>query len=438
METKYQVAVEPSHIREQQIAERCVASEETDNFYEYGEARKLPVITLPLATPIYRMANYRTRIAQQSLIRRESKSADFFRVGQENRDAQQIQHDMLVKFAEEGRDGSVTPIVDVLQAEKQRDPLLITTRGVVVNGNRRLAGMRDLYVKDPEQNRVFGHVKCMVLPSTVTEAEIREIEIRLQMKQRTELDYEWINECIAIKELRESGKTIKELMAMMNKKKGEVEEAINALIEADLYLADWAGRSGDYEAIEDAKQLFYDIGDNLKNKSGDSQELGRRIAWTLVDRRSKLKRRVYDFNPMFGKKSDEVATKLAERFNVDLSGPNGDGDGDGDFDVDLGDAEGGGFRPVILLFDDPARREEVAEELIDVCESIIEVEKGERDGRVPLNTTQKANGLLAGIDMTRAAASSLPAIDKQLDAIQTHVARLKAAVQKQKDSKDAA
>ena len=79
-------------------------------------------------------------------------------------------------------------------------------------------------------------------------------------------------------------------MGLMNKRKNEVEDAINALTEADLYLAEWLGRPADYEAIEDAEQLFYDIGDSLKSKIGGSQELSRRIAWTLVDRRSKLKR----------------------------------------------------------------------------------------------------------------------------------------------------
>ena len=46
--------------------------------------------------------------------------------------------------------------------------------------------------KDADQFREFSHVKCLVLPSTVTEAEIVEIGIRLQMKQRTELDYDWM------------------------------------------------------------------------------------------------------------------------------------------------------------------------------------------------------------------------------------------------------
>lgn len=427
----YKVTVEPARTREEMIAGLVAASDKTEPFYDYqNRPHDLSVVVLPLGLPVYRMANYRTRTAQQAYARREGKNVDFFRAGEENEAAQQIQHEFLVKFAHEGRQGSITPIVDVLKTERQRQPILITARGIVVNGNRRLAGMRDLY--NPEQFREFSHVKCIVLPPTITEAEIIEIEVRLQMKQRTELEYEWINECMAIKELRDSGKPIKELMGMMNKKKTDIEEAIDALTEADLYLSDWLGRPGDYESIEDAKQLFYDMGENLKAKSGEAQEVSRRIAWTLVDKRRSLKRRVYDFNPMFGKKAEEVASKLAERFAVNVEEQNAQSGGDEeDFDVDLGDS-GPTFRPLINLFDDAGRRDEIAAELIDVCEDIIQIERGKRDGQLPLTLIQQANSKLSEVDLSRAAPESFAAIEKQLEAVEAHVTRLRAATQRQK------
>jgi hypothetical protein len=426
----YSIKVTPAHIREQQIAQLVGKSDKREPFHAYQNRElDLPTIWVPLDLLIYRMANYRTRVAQQSFIRREKKDADLFRQGQENEAAQQAQHDILVKFAEQGRAGSVTPIVEVLEVEGQHDSILITSAGVVVNGNRRVAGMRSLYDKDSNQYRGFSHVKCMVLPPTVTESEIVEVEIRLQMKQRTELDYDWINECIAIKELRDSGKTVKDLMGLMNKKKVEIDDALNALIEADLYLTDWLAAPGDYDAIEDAEQLFYDIGGSITAKSGESQELSRRIAWTLVDRRRKLKRRVYDFNPMFGKKADEVAAKLAEKLGVEFEQAGGaDGAAKDDIDIDLGADAGPSFRPLIALFDDPARREDIGNNLVEICEDIIDLEKGEQDALIALKTVQKVNSLLASIDLTRAAPDSLPSIVKQLESIQAHVTRLKAAL----------
>ncbi|KXV29027.1 hypothetical protein [Gluconobacter japonicus] len=435
----YSVKIEPAHVREVVIAELAANSNKTEPFYEYqSRAHDLPIVHAPIGIPIYRMANFRTRTAQQAYIRREGKPADYFSIGEENEAAQQRQHEFLLKFANEGRKGSITPIIDVLKGERQRQPILITRRGVVVNGNRRLAAMRSLYDEDSNLYREFSTVKCQVLPATATEKEIVEVEVRLQMKQRTELDYDWINECIAVRELRDRGLTMKELMALMNKKKIEIEDSINALTEADLYLAEWQSRPNDYEAIDDAKQLFFDIAENVKSKTGEGQEVSRRIAWLLADRRRTLKRRVYDFKPMFGKKSDEVAAKLAERFSVELDdSASDDMEEDDDFSIDLGGETGPTFRPLISLLDDPTRRDEVAVELIDVCEDIIEIERDRRDGQMPLNLIQQANGKLAEVDMTRADAGSLNAIGKQLDAVQAHVESLRGFLERQRSETQA-
>jgi hypothetical protein len=430
----YAVCVEPAHIRHAQIAERAAESVKTEPFYEYqSQPHDLSVIFVPLGLPIYRMANFRTRTAQQAYARREVKPVDYFSAGEENEAAQQRQHEFLLKYANTGREGSIAPITDVLRAEGQRQPILITRRGIVVNGNRRLAAMRSLFEEDPNLYREFATVKCQLLPATATEKDIVEVEVRLQMKQRTELDYDWINECIAIRELRNSGRPMRELMALMNKKKVEIDDAINALTEADLYLVEWLNRAGDYETIEDAKQLFFDIGENVRAKTGEPQEVSRRIAWLLADRRSKLKRRVYDFKPMFGKKSDEVAAKLAERFGVELdeSDPSDEGNGE-DFAVDLGGGVGPTLRPLIALLDDAARRDEVSDQLVEVCEGIIEIERDKRDGQMPLNLIQTANGKLSEVDMTRAVAGSLTAIGKQLDAVQANVERLRAYLERQR------
>jgi hypothetical protein len=135
---------------------------------------------------------------------------------------------------------------------------------------------------------------------------------------------------------------------------------------------------------------------------------------------------------MFGKKADEVATKLADRFEFEID-DNADLAEDGDdFDVDLGETDAGSLRPLITLMDDNSRREEVGAALVDVCVGIIEFDKGKKDGLLPLNLVQRANSLLSEIDMTRAAPDSLPAIDKQLGAIQQHVERLRGFLDRQR------
>jgi predicted DNA binding protein len=434
----YQTKVEPLALRSEMIAERVGESKETETFHEFqNREHKLPVITLPLHVPIYRMANFRTRVAQQSYLRRAEKDSSFFQ--QENEEAQNAQHQILVKFAQEERDRSIASIVGVLKDERQRQPLLITSQGVVVNGNRRLAAMRELYDEDSSQFRNFSHVKCLVLPPTITEDEVVEIEVRLQMKRRTELPYTWIDEAIAIRELRESGKSMRDLCALMNKSKSDIEDAINALAEAELFLTDRRGTPGDYEAVENAKELFFDMGGSLSAKQGEAQEISRRFAWTLVEKRGKggLPGRVYNFNPMFGKKADEVAERLAERMGIELQSTDSPADVDSDeaFDIDIETSGETSFRPLIALFDDPTTRDGLADELLEVWDNIVEADKGKKRSQQPLNLVQQANGKLAEVDLTEAAPASLPAIEKQLDAIETSVGRLRAVIAAKKSGK---
>lgn len=136
---------------------------------------------------------------------------------------------------------------------------------------------------------------------------------------------------------------------------------------------------------------------------------------------------------MFGKKADEVAAKLAERFGVELdeSGPIDDGDGE-DFAVDFGNNSGPTLRPLISLIDDATRRDEVSDQLVEVCEGIIEIERYKRDGQMPLNLIQAANGKLSEVDITRAAPGSFDAIGKQLDAVQVNVDRLRGFLERQR------
>src|SRR3546814_1458791 len=83
--------------------------------------------------------------------------------------------------------------------------------------------MRSLFDEDPNLYREVATVKCQLLPATATEKDIVEVEVRLQMKQRTELDYDWINECIAIRELRDSGRPMKVLLARSEEHTSELQ-----------------------------------------------------------------------------------------------------------------------------------------------------------------------------------------------------------------------
>src|SRR5262249_45942529 len=185
----FKVRVKPPNEREATIRAAAAASNEYRDFYDFrSQKMRLPLVRLPEDLLLYRMENFRTYIDQRSYIIREKKPSNFFETGQENEGTQQIQHEILAELSRQGRADSVTPVIDVIRVERQREPLIITSRGVVVNGNRRLAAMRELFTESNTSYSELAYVDCLVLPSDATASEIVDIEAALQAKPETRLD----------------------------------------------------------------------------------------------------------------------------------------------------------------------------------------------------------------------------------------------------------
>ena len=380
------------------------------------------------------MHNFRTRTAQLKYIHDHKKPADFFSAGQDNESTQQAQHEMLLVFAKEGRSGSISPIFEELQSEEQREPLLITSGGVVVNGNRRLAAMRELFTEHPGEFRHFSHVDCAVLPDSVTSDEIREIEVRLQMRPETKLPYGWVDESLAVRELLDSGKKIEYVADLMNKRRKDVERAANALTEAEIYLKEWLREPGEYQYVEDAEQFFNDLAKAMDGKRGEALELSRRIAWALISNSKSLARRVYDYNFSFDRRTDEVASALSDRLGIDLTVQSGsqDGEAQGELDVDFGEEEaeeGASLEPLIEVFDNADERKKVTDELIAVCDTILEQDRQGEIGRRALASVQAANTKLQEVDLPKADPGTYAAIDTQLDSVIARANALKTSLQ---------
>jgi hypothetical protein len=423
----YKIKVTPKHEREAQITLGCQTPLERSAFHEYQSATQLlPVIRLPLDLPIYRIANGRTRTAQLQYIRSHQLAPDFFSAGQENQETQQAQHDILAGFSKEGT-ASIIPIFNILGEGRQTEPILITAAGVVVNGNRRLAAMREHYATGEATYSSFSHIKCQVLPAAVTDKEIKEIEVRLQMQPETRLPYTWVNEALTIKDLMLSNFTRDEIARDMRKQSRDVDIALQALSHAEIYLKDWRRQPQEYDLVDGAVQMFGDMAKLLKDKTGDELEISRRIAFVIQDNSKQLGTRAYAFNFSFGKKSEEVAEALASRLGVDLTAPPPNGDQSAqELDIDIDDeTEGSSYKPLIDLLDDPARRADATDELIEICESIRSAEQDEKRGQAALKATKDANTKLLEVDIATADPATYGGIAAQLDSVITRATKLK-------------
>jgi len=430
----YQVRITAPVTREATIAAKVATATKEEPLFAFRNRRSdLPVIQVPIDLLVYRMENFRTFTDQKDFIASESKAADYFASGQESEEVQQAQHTLLYRLAQKGKADSVIPVSDVLADDGQQQPLLITATGVVVNGNRRLAAMRELFADQQNSHSHFSHIDVMVLPADATANEILDIEANLQAMPETRLDYDWIGEAQLIKQLVSLGRTYKQVADQLRRTEKDIKFAIQTIAEADLYLKEAKGTKGSYSEIrEDAEQLFGDLPKLLDGKSESEKSVSRVIAWTLYQNKEKLPGRLYDYNAAIGKFADDVVDRIAAELG-EFSDTNSEVDEDSDedvFDVDLDSEQTvpGAESVIEALRSD--ENDSAVDALIEAAITVIELEKGKRSGDTALKTVGQAHTKLLSVDLSKASANTLPGIKKHLEAIKNIVTGLETTMEK--------
>ena len=395
-------------------------------FHDFrNQAIQLRRISLPIDVPIYRMENYRTFTDQRRYIIENKLPQNYFTSGQEIESVQQVQHNILAVLARRGVADSVVPVIDVLKKEKQREPILITSSGVVVNGNRRLAGMRELLAEDS----AFSHVDCAVLPADASSDDILDIEAALQAKPETKLDYDWIGDAQLIARMVQVHKDTKEVARRLDRSEKEIKNSLLALSEAELYLKEWADAEGAYDRVtEDAEQLFNDLPKQLEGKEPALKKASRAIAWTLFDNKDKLPGRVYNFNPAFGKLAAEVLDAVASNVGVSTEAKAETTAAD-DFTVDVGEDDSPvSYDAVFDALKSSTKDSPIVDALIEAAQNAIEMERGQKSGQAALKAVQQAHAKLIAVDVQRAAEDTRAPMRKQLEAINQLSAQLIAKI----------
>ena len=429
----YRIEVTPRSEREVLIEKQTLNMKDLSYvLYDFrGDTVNLPVIRLPINLPVYRMDNCRAFSAQQTAIAIKGLDKNFFSNGQEQSSTNQEQHNILFKLANQVT-SSVASIVNVLDSDEQREPILITNTGVVVNGNRRLAAMRELYQsKDGTVDNRFEYVKCSVLPSDTTRNEIDDIEADLQARPQTKLEYDWIGDAQLVRRQIEKGRSPKDVAARLRRSKSDIENTLQALDEADLYLSEWVGKPGNYELVSsEGQQIFGDIPKNIKNKSPELQNASRAIAWSLFENRKNITGRVYRLNAAFGKLVPTVFEFLADQLDFESKSESGDDDG-GEFEVDIeSDENTDDYTPIIGFLRNEETKAKASEALIESCEIAIELDKEQNVEKAALKALTQVNTKLSSVNVNIAGLDTLPAIVKQIETIRGLLVKIESEIKK--------
>ena len=233
--------------------------------------RPLPKVNVPELALLYRAANGRLIAQLAAAAHAQGSDLAALRERQESADVQAIIHGLLVAEAKD----ATGPIFQELERQAiQTEPLLVARDGVVINGNRRLAAMRELRASDSQRYAAFAEVRVTVLPDDCTAQDIEYIEAALQLAPETKLAYGWINRRLKLR--HQLSDMALAPAAVVDAFRFESESAMQAeLAELELaedYLSHYRREPARYEAVADAEPLFV----------GPARATGGACHWTCV------------------------------------------------------------------------------------------------------------------------------------------------------------
>lgn len=295
----------PLLTRRSEIASKVAKSQTLYSLEVMGEYQPLKQITVRIGLPVYRIENGRTRTFQKEyLVTHPNVPSDLFTTDPESLEAQRAQHEILHRLA-----ADEDLLKEFQSGTKQTEPIIVTTTGVVVNGNRRLCVWRTLFYNEPEKYKNFEFINIAVLPEDCDEAEIKALEKRLQIQKTHRAEYKWHNKAAMMKEEREAGITADKLAKSYDVSKKEVDVLIGALEYADIYLRkidkpdQWSLVDEDefaFKAMVEERKLISDQG---------RKELFESVCFKLIEAKD-YQGRLYSVIPEIAAHLDAIATAL--------------------------------------------------------------------------------------------------------------------------------
>lgn len=393
----------------------------TDRVVFQGLNQDLPIIRIPIELPKYRLVNGRTASLQvEHLAINADLRPDLFTGDPEMWDAQEVQHELLLKL---GRLSDLDGFFED-SAHKQVNPLLLDENGFVVNGNRRLSVWRQLVHDEPQKYGHFEHIEVVVLPHA-TEKDINRLEAQLQIDRDIRADYSWdaqANMMIAKMERDKIG--AEELCKLYKMKHTEFAQLLDMRAYADEYLRS-RGKANLWSEVSGQEHTFQRLVQSRSKLSGvGRKEIFKEAAFALIDDPNAVGR-LYIAIPELATNLDKVVERLTSELNLETDEP----------DDGLDDLFGGGQRDkkdlqqpaLIKALQNPTQRAQARDAIGEVLETERQVKKDVKKAGYLLDQCAKANSYLtAAAKEGLRPESKLTGVAKQLDEIETRVAAIRA------------
>lgn len=302
------------HDRREKLKQAQLESGASELVFYQGSYRSLPVVEVPIELPVYRANNGRLATRKADYIRMHSVEPTFFEQGEETPEVQSALFQMLIEVAK----SPDAPIYQELRKIRiQAERLLLTSDGVVVDGNRRLASMRALYEEDPESFDQFASVDAIVLPEDATNVDIELIEANRQLAPDTKLAYGWIDRRLKLRyhryTLALAPKVICETYRL--KSESQLNDELEELELAETYLADYLAMPNEYKLIDEAEEFFVGLRNQLAEKHDKKMKrVWRLIGFAMIKEAKALEITAQDFHPFVPPKFGYMPSPVLEHY----------------------------------------------------------------------------------------------------------------------------
>jgi len=399
--------------------------------------KNIPLRKIQVETefPLYRIQSGRTRRAQSRYLdEHPDLPADFFS-DPEDPQVQKAQHELLLRLIGE------MELDKDLEEKGQRSPLILTFDGAVVDGNRRLAALRE---------ETSEYVDAVVLPEDAQNHEIYETELELQMQRETKARYNWIDQALhleyGITQLHEKVETLANRMRLSVE---EVQEELSKLKLVRLYL-DWLGQPNKYHKVPSdsagsLEQAFEDIEQRLssapmKRKAEAERRMIRNACFAAIHRQAGYQD-IRNLIRHLSQDSRKVLTRVKEREPA-LGAPMSRDESSAPAAPPLSDSSDpliaimGEVSPVkdasvdelLAIVTDPAKKEKAGTILLEVVEELEAEAKDAKQAQVPLRLVQRAVSDLKKIDLDKDT-EHIDQIAKALSDVFTEAERVKRLIE---------
>ena len=172
--------------------------------------------------------------------------------------------ELIEKFLYDSKVDRNKATMDSLLKIGQQRYGIVTSDGIIVDGNRRAMLLNRLFHKREELGYTYQQVEhcqyflAIILPDDAEEKDIQQLETIYQMGEDDKLDYSPIEKYLKCKELKRLGFSEQDIANFMSKTPSQIKEWINILKLMEEYLREY-GYDGIYTRLEKTEGPFVDL-----------------------------------------------------------------------------------------------------------------------------------------------------------------------------------